>query len=373
MMMKKLTAYMLTAAMAMSMLAGCGGAKGESAKEETAKTEQAEDIDNTDLVGEGLGRDYGVGPCGFDLDALVERIGKDKVSKLRIGVAVNQQVNDWQIDWADEFRKLGEEYGIDIQIISADEDSAKEVDNMKTFAAQGVDAIIIYPNNLDAVAASISEVNKTIPVINAVGDGSVQVDAAVEEFTPQELMGATIADQMAADANGEERYVMMTDHSADLFFLRARRDGFQARVDEKYPNIHVVDTRLDKADDGWLNQAKECMLANPEINAVFATYTLPMMGAYNAAQQLGIDEMYIYGIDANPATLELLAAGEINGLYIQFPRVHAYWSLFNALRVISGETFDPVQQDFPEWSPYAVYTATPDKAAEAKGILYPNK
>lgn len=358
--MKKLTALMLAAVMGLSTTGA-------------ASVMAAETVDNTDLVGEGLGKDYGLGACGFDLDAMVERLGADKVAELRIGIGVPQQVNDWQIAWAEEFRALGEEYGIEMQILSADDDPAKEVDNLKNFIAQDLDFIIHYPKNLASVAATMSETNQSIPVINAVGNGSIEVDVAIEENTPQALMAYKIADQMAEDANGEDRYVLSLDHSGDVFYLRERRDGFAEYVAEHYPNIHVVDTRLDNTEDGWLNQAKESLLTHPEINAVFATYTLPMMGGYNAAKQLAIDDISIYGIDANPATLDLLEKGEIDGLYIQFPTVHAYWSLFNALRVLSGEVFDPIQQEFPEWSPYAVYTATPESAAEARGILYPEK
>lgn len=379
--MKKLVAWMLVAVMSLGMLTGCSGGTADTKDTEpTEKTEDTDkkeapagDVNNEDLMGEGKGKDYGLGPCGFDLDGLIERIGADEVKKLRIGVSVSQQVNDWQIAWAEEFRRLGDEYGIDIQVLSADDDPAKDVENMKTFAAQDVDAIIIYPKSFASASGTMSEINPTIPVINSLGDGVTQVDVSVEENTPQALMAYTTADQMAEDANGEDRYVLVLDNSSDVFYLRERREGFKEYVEEKYPNIHVVDVRLDKTEDGWLNQAKESMLANPEINAIFATYTLPMMGGYNAAQQLGIKDMSIYGIDANEATLDLLKAGEIQGLYIQFPTVHAYWTLFNTLRVISGEKVEPVHQDFPETSPYAVYTATPDTAAEAKGILYPGK
>ena len=382
--MKKLVAWMLAVVMSLGMLTGCSGGTEkmaetdkptESQDEGSAdkKKEPAENVNNEDLMGEGMGKDYGLGPCGFDLDRMVDRIGADEVKKLRIGVSVSQQVNDWQIAWAEEFRRLGDEYGIDIQILSADDDPAKDVENMKTFAAQDVDAIIVYPKSFASAAATMSEINPTIPIINSLGDGVTEVDVSVEENTPQALMAYTTADQMAADANGEDRYVLVLDNSSDVFYLRERREGFQEYVEDKYPNIHVVDVRLDKTEDGWLNQAKESMLANPEINAIFATYTLPMMGGYNAAEQLGVKDMSIYGIDANEATLDLLKENKIQGLYIQFPTVHAYWTLFNTLRVLSGEKIEPVHQDFPETSPYAVYTATPDTASEAKNILYPGK
>ncbi len=383
--MKKLVVLVLVVAMMMATLIGCASAPAETentgspATENTGEASQPADPSestttggsNEDLVGEGLGRDYGLGACGFDLDALVERMGADNVKQLRIGVTVAQQTNNWQIEWADELKKLADEYGFEIQVLSADSDAAKEVDNVKSFVAQDMDAIISYASNPVSLAATLTETNQTIPIINAVGDATVEVDAAVEEFTPQELMGQTIADQMAADANGEERNVLLLDSSKDLLYLRQRLDGFEQRIAEKYPNIHVIDTRLDQTEDGWLNQSKESLLANPEINAIFATYTAPMMGGYNAAKQLNIEEMHIYGIDADEATLGLVEQGEIDALYIQFPRVHAYWSIFNTLRVLSGEQIDPVQQYFPDWSPYGVYTVTPANVEEARGILYP--
>ncbi len=323
--------------------------------------------DNTDLIGEGKGHDYGLGPTGFDLDALVDRIGKDEVAKLRVGISVSQQSNNWQIMWAEEFRRLAAKYGFEVTILSADNDITKQADDLKSLQSQQVDGVIIYVSNADALAAPITEIYRAdIPIISAlpVGRGG-RASGAINVL--QEDKGAMIADKVAEDAGGKEIYAMMMDNSNDMPILRARITGFIARAKEKYPNIHIVDERRERSEDGWLNVAKEGLLANEDINTIVATYTLPMMGGYNAAKQLNRD-IAVYGVDADEVTLKLLRDGEIRGLHVQWPQAQAYTCLFTLFRALTGEELPEIT-----WEPaeYAMSYATRDDAPWILDLLYP--
>jgi ribose transport system substrate-binding protein len=329
----------------------------------------AKATDNKDLIGAGLGLDYGFGPVGFDLDGLVKRLGVEAVIDLKIGISVSTQSNNWQIMWANEFRNLSKKYGFNVVVLSADNDVVKQAEDLRALQSQQVDGIIIYVSNANALAQPIAEIyNAGIPIISAlpVGEGG-KASGAINVL--QEDKGAMIADHVAEDAKGQPRTVMLMDNSGDMPILRDRINGFTQQVKANYPNITIVDERRERTEDGWLNVAKEGLLANDRIDTIVATYTLPMMGGYNAGKQLN-RKLNIYGVDADEVTLRLLKNGEINGLHVQWPQVQAYTCLFTLFRAIGGETLPEIT-----WEPanYAMSYATKNEADKILQLLYPDK
>ena len=333
-----------------------------------AAVEVSKSTNNKDLIGPNLGPDYGFGPVGFDMETLIKRLGPDAVKGLKIGISVSTQSNNWQIMWANEFRNLANKYGFSVIILSADNAVEKQAQDLRDLRSQQVDGIIIYVSNANALAQPITEIfNAGIPIISAlpVGQGG-RASGAINVL--QEDKGGMIADKVAEDANGQPRTVMIMDNSNDMPILRARVNGFVSQA-AKYPNIRIVDERKERTEDGWLDVAKQGLLANPNIDTIVATYTLPMMGGYNAAKQLG-RRANIYGVDADEVTLKLLKDGELNGLHVQWPQVQAFTCLFTLLRVIGGETVPEIT-----WEPanYAMSYARRADADKILQLLYPAK
>ncbi len=323
---------------------------------------------NDDLVGDGLGEDYGFGAIGFDLDTLVQRMGADKVKPLRIGIAVNTLQNNWQLMWVDEFERLAKKYGFTVSVLSANDDSVKQADDLKDFESQMVDGVILFPHSTSAASAPATALNNILPVVTAIPLSSADAKVACTINVMQTAKGAMIADKVAADANGAQVNVLTIDHSDDISILNDRIKGFGERVAEKYPNIKIAAQRYDKTDDGWLNVAKEALLANEDVNAIVASYSRPMMGGYNAAQQLGRDDIKVYGVDADEVTLNLLQEGRIQGLHVQWPQAQAYTCLFTMLRVLNGDKLPPVVW---EADSYAMSYATKNDAQKMLEILSP--
>lgn len=366
--MKKLGIIALSGLLCFSiLLSGCSSGKPVPS---TAPSDQpaADKLSYSDVTGEGVGVDYGFGALGFDLEKVIEHMGPENVKGLKLGVMVSQQSNNWQIMWADEFRRLADVYGFELVLLSADGDMIKEVDNLNSLVNQDVDGIIIYPQGEDSLLQTINAVSSRIPIVNAIPIPNSNV--AVTINVDQKDKGRMIADHVAEDANGEEVNVMIIDWSTDMAILRDRVDGFVEQA-EQYPNIHVVEEKRGGNSDEWLNVSKETLLSNEGVNCVVATYTEPMMGAYNAIQQLGLeDEVKVYGVDADEATLALLRDGKINGLHVQWPHAQAYTCLFALLCTLDG--VEDVPETIYEAENYAMFYADESTADQVMKILYPN-
>jgi ribose transport system substrate-binding protein len=322
---------------------------------------------NDDLVGDNLGKDYGLGPVGFDLDALVQRIGPDFVKGLKIGVSVNSTTTSWPKMWGEEFDALAKKYGFEVVILSADNDSVKEADNIATLQNQQVDGICISPIG-PTIAQPLSQLYGKIPVVTCIPIKDAKVSVTIN--VDQEAKGAMIADQIAAEAGSQPVKVMTITNSNDIPQFTARITGFNNRIAEKYPNITVVKAIAENTDDGWLNLAKNTLLANPDINTIVAPYSAPMIAGYNAAEQLGRSDIKVYGCDANEASLGLLKDGKIAGIHVQFAQPQADECFFYLLRTIIGEKLPDVEWESKN---YSMYYATPAKAENMLHMWFPDK
>ena len=323
--------------------------------------------DNTDLIGAGKGRDYGRGAVGYDLDALVDRLGRDAVKNLKIGVSLDSLKTQWMALYAEEITKLSKEYGFTVVIMSAEGEVTKAEADLKSLQAQQVDGILVFPSNSEALSSTMGEIMRQgIPVIAlcAVPDG-VEVTASI---TANELTrGAMVARNIAEDAGGAPRNIMVNCVDVDFPLLNNRRIGFEEEV-KKHPNLMIVETRNTRGDaQDYLNAAVEGLLANDTVDTTYGTFSLPVLAAYNAAKQLG-RQVDVYGIDVDEVMLQLMMDGDmVKGLMAHVPFSNCYVSLFQLLRVLAGEN---IPFDTPEADNYAYFFVRQKDAADMYQLMY---
>ena len=348
----------------LAVFAGCSG------KKDTAVSGLKQSLDNTDLIGLDKGKDLGFGPIGYDLDALVDRLGREEVKKLRIGVSAYSMVTEWMVIWADELRALAKEYGFQIVVLSADYDPQKMAEDLKSLQGQQVDGIIAFASNAAALALPMTEIyNAGVPIVCSVPAApDARVSGSIN--VRQDGKGVRVADGVGADANGAERFVMLADVATDSPILNDRRRGFESRINEKYPNIKIVDLRRELTETGFVDVIKEGLLANDKIDTVVGTSAVSIVAAYNAVKQLN-RKVAVYGVENNEMLVRLLAEGDtVKGLHVQFANQNAYITLFCLLRAIAGEQLPPVT-----WEPeaYAFFYATEKEAPQVLNFLYGGK
>jgi len=359
--MKKLAVIVLCMMVILSAVSiiGCKG------KKTGATLNQS--LNNNDLIGRGKGKDFGFGPIGYDLDALVQRLGPEAVKKLRIGVSLTSMSTQWQIQWLDELKILADKYGFRIVALSADSDIQKQAADFKSLQSQQVDGILTYAGNALALALTMTEVNNSgIPIVSAIG---VAPEAKIAAYlnVSEEAKGAIIADMIDAESPGKERNVIVSCASIDFPVLNARSRAFEKRVNEKYPHIKIDKRLAEGTETAFLDVIKEGLLANDKIDSVYGTFTWPVMAAYNAGKQLNRN-LRIYGNDADEAVLQLMINGDmIVGLQVNFAAPNAYQSLFTLFRILGGEKI-PVENW--ESEVYAMFYATRKEGPEIMKILY---
>ncbi len=144
--MKKLICLVLSLAMMISILAGCGGSTGG-------------DTQNSPTADAGSGdAAANQGNSGGTADA-----GK----KVKVGFAVKTQNGPYFVKLVEAVQKLSQEKGWECTVLTADEDVTKEAQNMETFITQGMDVIFLDSTDPDSCVPSINAAAEAkIPVIN---------------------------------------------------------------------------------------------------------------------------------------------------------------------------------------------------------------
>lgn len=186
--------------------------------------------------------------------------------------------------------------GNKVVISDAEQDSAKQIQIIEDFIAQGVDAVFLNPVDRDAITPALQALKEAgIPVINfdsSVADLSL-VDAYVA--TDNYQAGVLCAEAMLKDyPDGGE--IAILDYPANSA-CNDREQGFLDTVGDTYDVVATFDAQ-GTVELGQSITA-DILQAHPELTAIFSINDQAGMGAYASVVGAGT-EVGIYGVDGNP-------------------------------------------------------------------------
>lgn len=190
--------------------------------------------------------------------------------------------------------------GVDVEILTARDDSRKQKEDIRYFIGKGVDMLIVSPNEAAPMTDIIEEAyDKKIPVI--VVDRKILSDKYTAFIGADNYeIGKTVGEYIANRMNGRGNLVELTGLAGSTPAID-RHQGLLSAL-SKYPEINLLASK----DAGWLQAAAEdCMdtvlIKYPSIDFVFAQNDRMAVGAYMAAcKQLKEKKINFVGIDALP-------------------------------------------------------------------------
>ncbi|HPZ74969.1 MAG TPA: D-ribose ABC transporter substrate-binding protein, partial [Candidatus Pacearchaeota archaeon] len=236
-----------------------------------------------------------------------------------LGLSVSTLNNPFFVDLANGAKDKAKELGVDIKVVDARDDSAKQLNDVEDLIGQKVDILLINPTDSDAVVAAIEEANVAkIPVITVdrgASGGKVLLHIASDNVAGGRLAGEYIAEKLGGKGKVIELVGIPGTSSA-----RDRGKGFN-EVIEKYPGIQVVarqTANYNRAEG--LTVMENLLQAHPDINAVFAHNDEMALGAIEAIKAAGkLKDIIVVGFDATPDALESVKRGELSATIAQQP------------------------------------------------------
>lgn len=239
----------------------------------------------------------------------------------RYVIGVSQCSDDeWRTQMNKEIRREALFYpGVEIRIRSARDDNRQQIADIESFIRQGVDLIVVAPNEADAITPVVEKAyDKGIPVVLV--DRKIDSERYTAYIGADNYeMGRQIGTYIASRMRGEGNIVEL----AGLKGSTPARDRHHGLIDalSDFPDIHIVAT----ADAGWLKQSAETafdsiLVKQPQINLVFAHNDPMASGACEAARGWGRDkDMLFVGVDALSGEglgVESVADGTLDATFI---------------------------------------------------------
>jgi len=217
-----------------------------------------------------------------------------------IGVSLANLTEPWRINMRDEIMAEASRHGnLRVVFTDAADSSNRQIQDVNTLLASGIDLLIISPNDTEALTPVIARAYRSIPVI-LLDRSVVGFDYTLFIGPDNRLIGKQ-AGQYVSELLGAKggKIVEIMGRSGSPPVLD-RSLGFQDAISHRR-NITIVDTIVadwlrDKAEDeltAWLKK-------KGRVDVIFAQNDAMADGARRAAAKLGISGIRVVGIDGLP-------------------------------------------------------------------------
>lgn len=228
--------------------------------------------------------------------------------------------DDWRTQLNNEIRREAQFYpGVSVEIRSANDDNSRQIADIETLVAMGVDLLIVSPNVVDDVTPAIENAyKKGIPVMLV--DRHTHSDQCTAYVGADNYdIGRRAGDYIANRLQGSGNIVEIGGLSASTPAIERHRGLHDALQDA--PSIKIITT----VDAGWNEKQARILFDSlltiyPHIDLVFAHNDRMAAGAYQAALRQGREKDILFiGVDALPGKgrgVDLVAKGQLDATFI---------------------------------------------------------
>lgn len=176
-----------------------------------------------------------------------------------------------------------------------------------------------------------------IPVVGF--DSGVDSDIPVATASTDNIAAAGAAADKMAELIGNEGEVAVIVHDQTSRTGIDRRDGFVKRMEEKYPNVKIVDIQYGGGDQlKSTDLAKAIIQAHPNLKGFFGANEGSIIGVLNAVKELKMEgKIVVIGYDAGKQQKDAIRSGVQAGAISQDPVGIGYKCVEAAVKAIKGE------------------------------------
>jgi inositol transport system substrate-binding protein len=216
----------------------------------------------------------------------------------RIGVSMLSLQSEFVVNVKDAMEKYASNDSVELLIVDAERNADKQVQQVESFIARGVDAIILNPCEVEASSPAVDRARKAgIPVVNVNSETKSAPDAFVGSNDEE---SAEIAIEHIAKLTGGNGNVLMIEGYIGQAAQLKRTSGAE-RTLAKHPGLKV----LAKQSAEWDRAKAMSLMENwiqvhgDRIDAVFAQNDEMGLGALQALEQAGLkNKVKVVSIDA---------------------------------------------------------------------------
>ncbi len=214
-----------------------------------------------------------------------------------IGLSLSTLNNPFFVSVRDGAQAAADELGLDLVVTDAQDSVSTQISDIEDLIQRGVKVLIVNATDSDAVVPAVQEANAAgIPVIavdRGVNGGDVAYFIASDNVAGGALAAGYICDQL-----GGAGKVVELEGIPGTSAARERGQGFNDALSSDCSGIDVVARQTANFNRGeGLTVMENLLVAQPEIDAVFAHNDEMALGALQAIQASGRD-ILVVGFDA---------------------------------------------------------------------------
>lgn len=231
----------------------------------------------------------------------------------KVAYLPGDMANESQAFSAKMFLKYGADYNLDVQILDGKGDAQVQAQVVTNAIAQGLKAIYVNPNDVNAIIPSLMQAKNAGLIIGMFSSDIPQTHSSLRNF----FVG--VNDDMAGEAsakafidafpNGAKIVEIggQSGHDAQL----KRHDGFNRSI--AGTNIEVIDY---KATQQWATAEAMAIMEDMitkwgnQIQGVFCHWDNGATGIIGALKAAGMDDVFIVAVDGNRAGFDQVRSGE---------------------------------------------------------------
>jgi inositol transport system substrate-binding protein len=276
--------------------------------------------------------------------------------KILIGFARSESNDAWLSYLHDAFAGyFADKPEYEVIWSDAQNDVARQQDNVNAMISRGVKAIVIIPVDTSAmppITKAVKEagiplvyVNRSPFVGSPIPEGAYYIgsDAVISGRLQMEHLG----EQLGGKGNVALLLGQLNHEAA-----QNRAQGSKEIVQEKYPSIKIVTEQT----ANWMRNEAVAVVENwltgfPDLNAIAAHSGEMAMGAIAAIESVGRKDILVSGMDGLPDHLQAVKDGRMVSCVYQNAKGQGIGAADYAVRAIKGEKLEPTS-----WIPYELIT-----------------
>lgn len=227
--------------------------------------------------------------------------------------------------------------GVEVEVIALGTTNvADQVSQMEDAVTSGYDGIVLGTIDAAGIVPGIQAANEAgIPVLAV--DTAPAGGEIVSLIQTDNVAASRVAGEFIAEAIGGSGKVLNLQGDLANQTGQARSDGLHAALDP-IPEIEVIDQSAHWTQEEGLSITENILTSDPDLKAVFGANDPAALGALQAIQSAGRDDVIIVGFDAIPEAVLAVQNGEFAADIAQFPAVMGTVGVDLMVRHLNGET-----------------------------------
>lgn len=257
----------------------------------------------------------------------------------KIGLSISNAANPFFASLLQGAQRAAELFGVQLVIVDAGDDDAKQLLDLQTFIETPVNLILLNPTNAETVSPAIEMADSSGIKVITVDRKSSRDDLVASHVASDNVAGGRIAAEFIASKLQGKGAILELEGIPGTSAAHDRGLGFNDVV-KTYPELKVASREVGHFDKEKARVATAQLLQQGQtFDAVFAHNDQMILGAIEAFDAAKTEKRPIFvGFDAIPEALEAVKQQKLHATVAQKPENMGWAAIDAAVKFLRGES-----------------------------------